>query len=511
MLQNLYAFFLIVASLLKLTASQKVHFQSNSEDLSIGKIQFLIKKGVKCNQIIQHFSSRAKVLNPILNAVINFNHLLEQQARELDESFMKNRNTVGLLHCVPILIKDNINVAHLPTTGGIRAFDITPNKDASVVAKLKAQGALVLGKANLAELALGDDVSETGGRCKNPYDLRRTCGRSSSGIGSGISVQMSVIGIGTDTDGSILNPACFNGLYGLRTRMNEPEIDGIIPLNLLQDTVGPLARSIDDLVLSYGVIIGNLSLFKEFDQIPIDPNKLRLGLFWNALNSFRISLKSGNFNYKIDKEVHKMVKSSIKKLHNLGIRVVNFQMSHKRFVQFFKMYLSLLQIEQNFTLSAFKKQLNDFLISNSTFYQSSSLSKIDFNALRTSSLLSPFWKKFFHIFEQESANYNRYLVEYLKSKSKFSKIVDKWFEMNHLDAILVPSHTQKPFFHSEKLDSKTNFYSFMSISSLSNKPSLNIPSGFTKDGLPVGLLLICRSDTLLNTFRIARLFERSTY
>jgi len=182
MILNRSIYFLIVLSLIKPKASENLFSPSHHVDFSIKNIQRLTRKGVKCIQIIQHFSNRTKTLNPKLNAIISFNYLLEQQAHELDELFSKKRHAIGLLHCVPILVKDNINVANLPTTGGILAFDFIPNNDAPVVAKLKAQGALVLGKANLAELAFGNDTSETGGQCQNPFDFRRTCGRSSSGV-----------------------------------------------------------------------------------------------------------------------------------------------------------------------------------------------------------------------------------------------------------------------------------------------------------------------------------------
>lgn len=238
------------------------HLQQKQFQFKISYIHDLIfNKGLNCTQIIDYFLERALAYNPKLNAIIAFNPNARAEALKLDLDRAKTthaRATVGKLHCIPTLIKDNIDVAGMATTGAIRAFRHSiPLVDALVVERLRREGAIVLAKANMVELAIGIvEDTEMGGLCNNPFDLRRSCSGSSSGSGAGVAAGLAVIGIGTDTSGSILGPASFQGLYGIRYGAGEVEapLDGILPLLTRSDTVGPLTKHLDDMVLVLSVI-----------------------------------------------------------------------------------------------------------------------------------------------------------------------------------------------------------------------------------------------------------------
>jgi Asp-tRNA(Asn)/Glu-tRNA(Gln) amidotransferase A subunit family amidase len=139
-----------------------------------------------------------------------------------------------------------------------------PLKDALVVERLRKEGAIVLAKTNMAELAMYNMDSEMGGLCKNPFDLSRTCGGSSTGTGAAISAGLGVIGLGTDTEGSIINPSSFNGIFGLRPSMNEPPVEGIVPLFERRDTVGPMTKYVVDLALVYSIMNDDQSFYEKF-------------------------------------------------------------------------------------------------------------------------------------------------------------------------------------------------------------------------------------------------------
>lgn len=169
------------------------------------------------------------------------------EADLLDAAFAK-QGAVGPLHCVPIVLKDNYNTADLPTTGGSQSLDgARPAKDAFVVARLRAAGAIVLAKTNMHEFALaGTTVSSLGGQTLNPYDLTRTPGGSSGGTGAAVAANLAMAGTGSDTVNSIRSPSSANALVGVRPTHGLLSLNGIMPVSSTQDAVGPLARHVVD-------------------------------------------------------------------------------------------------------------------------------------------------------------------------------------------------------------------------------------------------------------------------
>lgn len=157
--------------------------KSKSFDFKIERLHTLIRdQGWNCTDILEYFFKRSYKYNKLINAIINYNPMAFIEAIELDELYNHSNKFRGKLHCVPIIVKDNIDVANIPTTGGIKALRYSiPLRDAQVISRLKSHGAIVIAKSNLAELAFLNENSEYGGLCKNPFDLRRSCGGSSTG------------------------------------------------------------------------------------------------------------------------------------------------------------------------------------------------------------------------------------------------------------------------------------------------------------------------------------------
>ena len=186
-------------------------------------------------------------------------------AHRVDRAHRRGRK-LGALAGLPMLIKDNVNTKHLPTSGGTPALrDFQPDNDAVVLQRLLAAGAIVLGKANMHELAFGitnTNFSPFAGFAQNPYDRTRVPGGSSGGTGAGIAARIAPAGIGSDTGGSVRIPASFNGLAGLRPstgnggRQRRYSPKGVLPLSSTLDTVGPLGRTVADVALVDAVITG---------------------------------------------------------------------------------------------------------------------------------------------------------------------------------------------------------------------------------------------------------------
>ena len=194
---------------------------------------------------------------PALHAMITVNDKALAEADRLDAE-RATSGSRGPLHGVPIIVKDNFDTVDMPTTGGVMALATSvPPDDAFQVRKLREAGAIILGKANMHELARGiTTLSSFGGQTRNPYDPERNPGGSSGGTGAAVAASFAAVGMGTDTCGSIRIPSSHNALVGLRGTRGLSSRDGIIPLSHTQDIGGPLARTVADLVAVLDATVG---------------------------------------------------------------------------------------------------------------------------------------------------------------------------------------------------------------------------------------------------------------
>ena len=199
---------------------------------------------------------------PMLNAVIEISATAIADAEKLDVERTAGK-VRGPLHGIPILIKDNIDsVGMVNSAGSLALADNRPKQDAFIVTRLREAGAVILGKTNLSEWANFRSTRSTsgwssrGGQTKNPYVLdRNPCG-SSSGTGAAIAASLASIGVGTETDGSIICPASVNGLVGIKPTVGVVSRRGIIPIAASQDTAGPMARTVADAAMLLTALAG---------------------------------------------------------------------------------------------------------------------------------------------------------------------------------------------------------------------------------------------------------------
>jgi aspartyl-tRNA(Asn)/glutamyl-tRNA(Gln) amidotransferase subunit A len=195
--------------------------------------------------------ARVERLNPSLNAYL---HVDAERALAEAKAAERGRDDLAL-GGVPICVKDVIDVAGFPTTAGAREWRRAPRRDAHAVARLRAAGAIVIGKGHTNEFAYGiDGQNPHWGNCHNPYDLARISGGSSSGPAVAAAAGMALGGLGTDTTGSLRVPASFCGLVGVRPTLGWIPLDGVVPLAWSYDTVGPLARCVEDAMLLLDVL-----------------------------------------------------------------------------------------------------------------------------------------------------------------------------------------------------------------------------------------------------------------
>ncbi|HXO84033.1 MAG TPA: amidase family protein, partial [Gemmatimonadales bacterium] len=249
------------------------------EELGVAELQDAMRAGrLTARSICAGYLARIAALDPQLHAVIEINPDAPAIAEGLDaERKVGGGRVRGPLHGIPVLVKDNIATGDkMMTTAGSLALDgVRAPRDAPLVARLRAAGAVILGKTNLSEWAnirgnqSSSGWSARGGQCANPYALdRNPCG-SSSGTGAAIAANFAAVGIGTETDGSIVCPASACSLVGVKPTLGLIDGAGIIPIAHSQDTAGPMTRTVTDAAALLGVLAG-----RDYSA-SLDPNGLR--------------------------------------------------------------------------------------------------------------------------------------------------------------------------------------------------------------------------------------------
>src|ERR1035437_895856 len=234
---------------------------------SVAELGALMQRGaLTARELTQRFLTRIAQMDKTgvaINAVIELNPDALAMAEQCDTE-RKTGATAGPMHGIPVLIKDNIGTADkMRTTAGSLALAAsTPAKDAYIVERLRAGGAVLLGKTNLSEWAnfrsthSSSGWSGRGGLTRNPYVLNRNTSGSSSGTGAALAATFATVGIGSETDGSIISPSSICGLVGVKPTVGLWGRSGIIPISASQDTAGPMARTVADAAALLGALTG---------------------------------------------------------------------------------------------------------------------------------------------------------------------------------------------------------------------------------------------------------------
>lgn len=231
------------------------------EEATIAGIHEAMKRGeLTARALVEGYLSRIEAYDqrgPAINAVILVNPNALVRADELDRAFAASGFS-GPLHGIPVLLKDNVETADMPTTAGSVSLEgFHPPADAFLLRQMRSAGAIVIAKVNLTEFAAtGITRSSLLGQTLNPYDLARTPGGSSGGTGAALAASFGVVGIGTDTVNSIRSPSSANSVVGIRPTRGLVSRGGVIPYALTQDTAGPLARTVADAAAVLEVIAG---------------------------------------------------------------------------------------------------------------------------------------------------------------------------------------------------------------------------------------------------------------
>ena len=407
-----------------------------------------------------------------------------QAAREAEAAVTRG-DTLGPLHGIPIGVKDQLYTKGIKTTAGTRILaEFVPDEDATVITRLKEAGAIILGKQNLTEFAVGGTVDFPYGEPRNPWDQDHTPGGSSAGSGIAPAAGLCAAAIGEDTGGSIRSPASNNGIVGLRPSWGRVSRYGVVPLVWSLDTAGPMTHTVEDCALILQVIAGYDPRDYASANLPVPDYRasldgniqgMRVGIIQELLESD-----------SIDPEVQGAVKDAAALLGRLGASVEEVSLPMVNLAG--RVYPAICDAE-------FASLHRKWLASRPGDYD-----RLTRRRMLTASLIPlPF-----HYRAQQVRNLIRNQV--LEACQRFDVLLSP-FSATPPGLI---EDGKRPVANKEDGVRRLMQANSSSPFVLSATPAMSLPCGFTKAGLPIGLQLAADRFNETAIFRVAHAYERNT-
>jgi amidase len=482
-------------------------------EATIGDVQAELKSGrLTCRALVDFYLNRIEAYDknvPQLNAVQTVNPHARSEAERLDAA-LRSSGPVGPMHCVPILLKDEVETSDMPTTYGSLVFkDFVPKRDATIVTKLKQAGAVIVGKTNMGEFA-SRYVGSAFGVTRNPYDPRRNPSGSSGGTGAGIAANYATVGIGEDTGGSIRGPASVASLVGLRPSVPLVSRFGMMPANPSQDTLGPIARTVKDAAILLDAIAGydpNDSVTAyNVGQIP---PTYTASLKTDGLQGARLGIIREPMDPKADptsedyKKVRTVIDKAIADLTRLGAEIVDPVTIPDLKARVKRMYVdNVFETEQ---------------ATNKYLAEHTNAPVKTLREILMSGKVVPWRAGLLYETVGRSTDQPGYL-QVLAAREETRQLVLKIMADNRLDALVYATFDHQPTLIAPdvltNLDTKdkdeyargNNRYLSPSLAF----PALTVPAGFTTDELPVGIEFMGRIFSEPTLFKLGYAYEQGT-
>jgi amidase len=477
-------------------------------DPTVADLQDLMRAGrLSAEQLVQHYLDRIARLNDEYHAVVEINPDALSIARELDQERAGGRER-SALHGIPVLLKDNIDTAdQMKTTAGSLALlhMPTPGRDAFVVHQLREAGAVIVGKTNLSEWAnfrstqSSSGWSARGGQTRNAYSPEHTPCGSSSGSAVAVAADLTVIAIGTETNGSIICPASNNSIVGIKPTLGLISRSGIIPIAHSQDTAGPMARSVADAAAALSAMVGTDPSDAITDNLearsPVDYTEFLLD---GSLAGKRIGVMRSLSDR--NPEVDALLEAQLNILREAGAIVVDSDLGGNN-----EMSAASYQV----LLYEFKDGLNRYLQNRGGFYQSLA-HLIRFNEVNEL-VQMPWFRQEIFLQAQAKGSLDEpaYQNAVRLAKNTAQQLLDEALSADNLDAIVAPANGPGWLIDLENGDNgaSVNYVSSSGLAAISGYPSITVPAGYI-NGLPVGISFMGQAYSEPVLISIAHDYER---
>jgi len=482
------------------------------DEITITELQAGMQSGkFTARSLAEKYLSRTDAIDkagPALRSIIETNPDALSIADALDKE-RKAKGPRGPLHGIPILLKDNIDTADgmMTTAGSLALLGAKPARDSFVAEKLRAAGALILGKTNPSEWANIRSSHSTsgwsgrGGLTRNPYALNRNPCGSSSGSGAGVSANLGAVAIGTETDGSIVCPSSANGVVGIKPTVGLISRRGIIPISHTQDSAGPMARTVRDAAIVLGVLAGvdaeDRATLAGRDKIVPDYTRF---LDANGLRGARIGVVRKYFGFS--QRVDQLMEHALDALKQQGATLVDPADIET---------IGKMGPNERLVLSyELKADLNAYLAGLGPAAPVHSLSEvIAFNDRHRDQELPYFGQDQFLKAEEQGPLTTKEYLDALENNHRMARAegIDAVMDKFKLDALVAP--TGGPAWLTDLVNGDSHGGGSSQAAAVACYPSVTVPAGFIF-GLPVGISFFGRAWSEGTLIKLAYSFEQAT-
>tara|TARA_Y100001972_G_C7660631_1_gene333168 strand:+ start:2139 stop:3713 length:1575 start_codon:yes stop_codon:yes gene_type:complete len=496
-------------------AGSRTDTDSNDQNPNLIEIDITaLQKGYQdqsytIQEVVRYYLERIESIDkqgPGLHSVLQVNPEAMEIAKELDLELASGKMR-GPLHGVPVLLKDNLDTHdQMETTAGSRALKGSrPLKDSFVAKKLRESGAVILGKTNLSEWAnfrgelSSSGWSGLGGQTKNPYILdRNPCG-SSSGSGVAVSANLTMLAIGTETDGSIVCPSHANGIVGIKPTVGLISRSGVIPISFTQDTPGPMGRTVRDAVICLGALTGidstdvktlgsTENFYEDYTQF-LDPDGLkgkRVGFYQGPMGE----------HFKVDE----LMLSAIEVMKTQGAEIIEIEKIST---------IAPGDAEFQILLYEYKDGLNKYFESLGPDARIKNIEELIAFNKQDSIELKHYNQKYLELAAAKGDLQSPEYLDALKMARKYSQQegIDRVMNLYDLDAIVAP--TGSPAWKTDWVNGDHFQLGSSSLAAVAGYPNITVPMGFV-DELPVGISFFGRAWSEPELISIAYAYEQKT-
>ena len=441
---------------------------------------------------------------PGLNAIIEINPDARDTAAALDQEW-RSSGPRGPLHGIPVVLKANIDTADQMYTsaGSLALAEHVPEEDAFIVKRLRNAGAVILAKSNLSEWAnfrssrSSSGWSSVGGQTRNPYDTARSPCGSSSGSGVAVAANLTVVAVGTETDGSVVCPSGMNGIVGIKPTLGLVSRSGIIPGAHSQDTAGPMARSVRDAAILLTAMTG-IDADDPVTAAAEIHHDYSANLTADGLSGKRIGVIRSYYGAGSDPGVEEVFEASIAALKAQGAEIVD-----DIHIAIGDMY----DDEDTVFLYELKADLAAYFNTSGAPVESLA-DVIAFNKAHADTVMPIFGQDYF-LLAQESGPLTdeAYQAALENSKRAARAGIDGALKEDELDALIAP--TNGPAWMIDHINGDTFSVGSSSLAAVSGYPNITVPAGFVS-GLPIGLSFIGKPWNEKQLIEIAYAFEQAT-